>query len=174
MVTLREYQSPCGELILGAYNDRLCLCDWRSRRNREAVDRRIQRFLNCDYQTGDSDLIRLAIDQLEQYFAGELKQFSVPLLLAGTEFQQQLWRELQRVPFGQQISYLQLAEQLQNPKAIRAVAAANGANAVSLFVPCHRIVGSDGSLTGYAGGLAAKQFLLNLEQPVGQAELALA
>ncbi len=173
MIMLREFSSPCGELLLGEYDGRLCLCDWRYRRNREAVDRRIKRIVNSDYRVGDSHLLQLAVTQLDEYFVGERECFSVPLYLAGTEFQQQVWRALQTIPFGEKVSYLQLAESLGNRKGIRAVASANGANALSLFIPCHRVVGSDGSLTGYAGGLKAKQFLLDLEQPAVQARLAL-
>ncbi|WP_421868367.1 methylated-DNA--[protein]-cysteine S-methyltransferase [Motiliproteus sp.] len=171
MIRLRSYRSSCGELLLGDFQGRLCLCDWRYRRRREAVDRRLQRYLKADFETGDSELLQLTIDQLEQYFAGERQVFTVPLRFAGSEFQQRVWQALVEVPYGERVSYLELAKRVGDAKAVRAVAAANGANALSILVPCHRVVASDGALTGYAGGLKAKQYLLQLEQPIRQESL---
>lgn len=101
--------------------------------------------------------------QLAEYFAGERAEFTVPLALRGTDFQRQVWALLEKIPFGSTRSYADLAHELGNPAAIRAVAAANGRNPVSIIVPCHRAIGSDGSLVGYAGGLSRKRFLLELE-----------
>lgn len=103
--------------------------------------------------------------QLAEYFDGERTEFTVPLAPRGTEFQRRVWDALRTIPYGERWTYLQLAEHLGNPAAIRAVAAANGRNPIGIIVPCHRVVGSDGSLTGYAGGLERKQFLLDLESP---------
>ncbi|MBU4614298.1 methylated-DNA--[protein]-cysteine S-methyltransferase [Prescottella equi] len=103
--------------------------------------------------------------QLTEYFAGERTEFTVPLAPRGTEFQQRVWAALRTIPYGETWSYLQLAEHLGNVAAIRAVAAANGRNPIGIIVPCHRVVGSNGALTGYAGGLGRKQFLLDLESP---------
>ncbi|ADB37641.1 methylated-DNA--[protein]-cysteine S-methyltransferase [Spirosoma linguale] len=107
--------------------------------------------------------VRLAAEQLKAYFAGELKSFDFPINPAGTAFQQSVWRALLEVPFGTTLSYLALARRMGDEKAIRAVAAANGRNPLWIVVPCHRIIGSDGSLTGYAGGLWRKQWLLEHE-----------
>ncbi len=104
-----------------------------------------------------------ATEQLTEYFAGERTEFSVPLALHGTDFQLRVWKLLQRIPFGSTRSYAELADELGNPAAVRAVAAANGRNPVSIIVPCHRVIGSDGTLVGYAGGLERKRFLLELE-----------
>lgn len=104
-----------------------------------------------------------AISQLAGYFAGGRRSFSLPLAPAGTDFQQKVWKLLTEIPYGQTRSYGQLAHQLGDRKAIRAVGAANGRNPISIIVPCHRVVGADGSLTGYAGGLQRKKFLLGLE-----------
>ncbi|WP_235174405.1 methylated-DNA--[protein]-cysteine S-methyltransferase [Tomitella biformata] len=104
-----------------------------------------------------------AITQLAEYFAGERTAFTVPVILRGTEFQRQVWELLRLIPFGQTRSYAQLSADLGNPAAIRAVAAANGRNPVSIMVPCHRVIGSDGALVGYAGGLERKRRLLELE-----------
>ncbi|MDH6280116.1 methylated-DNA--[protein]-cysteine S-methyltransferase [Prescottella agglutinans] len=103
--------------------------------------------------------------QLGEYFAGDRTEFTMPLAPRGTEFQQRVWAALRTIPYGETWTYLELAEHLGNPAAIRAVAAANGRNPIGIIVPCHRVIGSDGSLTGYAGGLEKKRFLLDLERP---------
>ncbi|MCB0805821.1 MAG: methylated-DNA--[protein]-cysteine S-methyltransferase [Bacteroidales bacterium] len=113
-----------------------------------------------------NSVINNCIAQLASYFEGTLHAFDVPLDLAGTAFQQTVWRELQNIPFGKTISYLDLSKKLGDPKKIRAAANANGKNPVSIIVPCHRVIGSDGSLTGYAGGLWRKQWLLEHEQNI--------
>jgi O-6-methylguanine DNA methyltransferase len=104
-----------------------------------------------------------ALDQLRRYFAGERVQFSCPLDLRGTAFQVSVWEELYRIPYGQTRTYAQIAAAIGSPKAVRAVGAANGANPVAVIVPCHRVIGSNGSLTGYGGGLPMKEWLLALE-----------
>lgn len=101
--------------------------------------------------------------QLEAYFSGNLRDFNIPMVAEGTEFQQRVWKELQKIPYGQAISYLELARRLGDEKCIRAAARANGANPISILIPCHRVIGSDGSLVGYGGGLDMKEFLLRLE-----------
>src|SRR5512133_715681 len=101
--------------------------------------------------------------QLESYFSGNLRDFNIPMLAEGTDFQQRVWKELQKIPYGQAISYLELARRLGDEKCIRAAARANGANPISILIPCHRVIGSDGSLVGYGGGLDMKEFLLRLE-----------
>lgn len=101
--------------------------------------------------------------QLSAYFRGELRAFNLPLLPAGTPFQRTVWQAIAEVPYGQTISYKQLAQRIGRPNATRAVANATGANPLAIIIPCHRIIGSNGSLTGFAGGLYAKRFLLNLE-----------
>ncbi len=165
------YKSPVGELILGSYNEKLCLCDWRYRRMRTTIDNRIQKSLNTTYELASCPINEEAIRQLEAYFNQSETTFDVPLKLVGTEFQQSVWEELINIPYGKTSSYLDLSKKLNNEKALRAVASANGANAISIIVPCHRIIGSDGSLVGYAGGLPAKKRLLALESSYQQLEL---
>lgn len=109
--------------------------------------------------------------QLNQYFQGTRKHFSLPLQPKGTAFQQKIWKLLQTIPYGKTVSYLDLSKQLGDVKAIRAVANANGKNPLWIVVPCHRVIGSDGSLTGYAGGLHRKQWLLEHESPYTQERL---
>ncbi len=118
-----------------------------------------------------SDELRECMSQLQEYFNGERKEFSVKLNPSGTDFQKQVWSELLKIPFGQRITYMKQTLQMGSEKAIRAVAGANGKNPIWIIIPCHRVVGSDGSLTGYAGGLWRKQWLLEHESPTGQTSL---
>jgi methylated-DNA-[protein]-cysteine S-methyltransferase len=157
------FSTPVGELILASYGDKLCMADWRYRKMRNAIDLRITKIVNAEFFQQESSVIVETKKQLNEYFVGERKVFDLPLLLAGTDFQKQVWNELINIKFGQVETYLGLSARLQNPKAIRAVAAANGANAISIIVPCHRIIGSNRELIGYAGGLPAKRKLLKLE-----------
>lgn len=138
---------------------------------RLSIDRRIQTHLQAQYVEGDSEVTDETRRQLSLYFAGELTRFDLPLLMIGTDFQKQVWNQLLRIPYGKTESYAGLSEKLGDMKAIRAVASANGANAISVVVPCHRIIGTNGSLTGYAGGLETKRRLLRLENALGQGEL---
>ena len=111
----------------------------------------------------DAEALAAASDQLQAYFDGELEEFDLQLAPKGTPFQKRVWRELTRIPYGTTISYLELAERIGNPKAVRACGTANGANPLPIVIPCHRVIGADGSLTGYAGGLEIKEALLTLE-----------
>lgn len=111
----------------------------------------------------DADALASVASQLEAYFAGDLEDFRLPLSPQGTPFQMQVWQELQRIPYGTTISYGELAERIGNPKAVRAVGTANGANPLPIVIPCHRVIGADGSLTGYGGGLEIKEALLAIE-----------
>lgn len=164
-INIAYHTTPCGELLLGSYQQQLCICDWRYRRMRSAIDQRIQQGLQASYQLQPADAtITQAIEQLTEYFAGQRTHFDVPLLLVGSAFQRSVWQALQQVAYGTTATYMQQAQRINNVAALRAVASANGANALSIIVPCHRIVGSNGSLVGYAGGLPAKAQLLALEQ----------
>ena len=175
-ILIQSYQSPVGELILGVFDDQLCLCDWKYRKMRESVDSRIKKGLQAEMEEGNHPVLDQTKNQLQEYFDGKRQVFDLPILLVGTKFQQQVWRALMEIPFGKTKSYLELSQQLGDPNAIRAVASANGANAISIIIPCHRIIGSDGALVGYAGGIEAKKKLLQLEgvrlfQNQGQASL---
>ncbi|MEO2128749.1 MAG: methylated-DNA--[protein]-cysteine S-methyltransferase [Christiangramia sp.] len=115
--------------------------------------------------------LQKAVKQLQQYFEGKRQHFDLKLQPKGTDFQQKVWKELLKIPFGNTTSYLELSRKLGDVKAIRAVAAANGKNPLWIIVPCHRVIGSDGSLTGYAGGLHRKKWLLDFENPPAQQSL---
>lgn len=117
------------------------------------------------------EVLEDAVYQLREYFEGTRKEFSLTLNPEGTEFQKSVWRALERIPYGKTVSYLELSKTLGDPKAIRAVASANGKNPLWIIVPCHRVIGSDGSLTGYAGGLHRKKWLLEHESPSPQQSL---
>ena len=160
------YHSPCGEMILGSFDGKLCLCDWVDGRRRALVDQRLQRILNADYVDGSSDVLEMARHQLDEYFLRQRREFDIPLLFIGTDFQKIVWNELLKIPYGKTISYGDLAQRIGMPNAVRAVANANAVNAISIIAPCHRVIGSDGSLTGYGGGLERKRILLELEMHI--------
>jgi methylated-DNA-[protein]-cysteine S-methyltransferase len=123
----------------------------------------------------ESAVLKMAIEQLAEYFAGKRKKFDLPIKQSGTDFQQQVWQQLLNIDYGTTVSYAQLSNQMKSPLAIRAIAAANGKNSLWIVVPCHRVIGSDGSLTGYAGGLWRKQWLLEHEATtlgIGQIKMA--
>jgi methylated-DNA-[protein]-cysteine S-methyltransferase len=130
---------------------------------RTTIDSRIQKGLNAEYVEESSEVIEETIKQMKEYFANERKEFDIPLFMVGTDFQKSVWEGLIKIPYGTTASYLELSKNIGNEKAVRAVASANGANAISILIPCHRIIGSNGDLVGYAGGLPAKKKLLELE-----------
>lgn len=165
-ILVKRYESPCGELLLGALGQRLCLCDWVEALevHRRAVDGRLRRRLKAEFAPGESATLDLAVRQLDEFFAGTRREFSVPVLFVGTDFQVRVWQALLSIPYGGVTSYSALAAGIGCASAVRAVAGAVGANALSVFVACHRVMGRDGSLTGYAGGVDAKLLLLRLEQ----------
>lgn len=162
-ITVRRYSSPLGPLLLGAVDNMLCLCDWRTETHSQRIDKRLQQRLSAVYREGFSDVIAITCNQLDEYFSGIRNNFDIPLLLAGTDFQQQVWKELLKIPYGTTLSYAGLAQSIGKPTATRAVANANNANPLSIIIPCHRVIGSNRTLTGYGGGLAVKQGLLDME-----------
>ena len=116
-----------------------------------------------DYEKKETKIIQKTANQLNSYFHGELKEFDIPLLLNGTPFQKQVWQALMEIPYGQTCSYKDVAEKIGNPKAVRAVGLANNKNKIPIIIPCHRVIGTNGKLVGYAGGLKVKQQLIELE-----------
>ncbi len=162
-ILIRHYQTPVGEMVVGSYNDQLCLCDWLNEKRREKIDRRLGKFFNTEMINAESGITDKAIAELEEYFSCKRTSFDLPLAFAGTDFQKLVWNKLLEIPYGETMSYGEMARELGRPEAVRAVANANGANAISIFVPCHRIIGSNHKLVGYAGGLDAKKTLLSLE-----------
>ena len=163
-INIQYCKTKIGELILGSFEGKLCLLDFRYRKMRKTVDERIKKGLNAKFAENNTEIIEKTLAELDEYFHGNRKVFDVPLKMVGTDFQKRVWEALLRVPFGTTSTYLQLAKNIKNEKAVRAVAAANGANSMSIIIPCHRIIGSNGELVGYAGGLPIKKRLLKLEQ----------
>jgi methylated-DNA-[protein]-cysteine S-methyltransferase len=149
-----RFESPVGPLLLAGDANGLRQVSFESSK-RCALPRSDWR----QDKTPFGEVIR----QLQAYFRGELKIFDLPLAMEGTGFQLRVWNALRAIPYGETISYLQLAERIGNPKAVRAVGLANGSNPIPIIVPCHRVIGSDGSLTGFGGGLSTKKKLLELE-----------
>ncbi|GAA2260022.1 methylated-DNA--[protein]-cysteine S-methyltransferase [Streptomyces indiaensis] len=147
--------SPYGPLTLVADDGVLCGLYMTDQRHRPPEE---------SFGTRDDTLFAEAEEQLKAYFAGELKEFTVPLRLNGTPFQRRVWDELRRIPYGETRTYGRLADALGTPAASRAVGLANGRNPIGIIVPCHRVIGANGSLTGYGGGLDRKQRLLDFER----------
>ena len=159
-----EYQSPCGRLLLGVSGKFLCICDWMIAGRIEKTLRRIKKRLELGNAEDSREILSLAIRQLDEYFAGTRQIFDIPLKPLGTDFQCEVWRRLQAVAYGATTSYKAIAAATGSPQSVRAVSNAIGANALSIFIPCHRIIASDGTPGGYAGGLDAKEFLISLEK----------
>ena len=163
IICLQTYHSPCGELILASLGNELCLCDWHGMPCAERNLERIKRSLLADFRIDDSPVLERARRQLGEYFAGKRKVFEIPLRPVGTDFQFQFWNTLQKIPYGETRTYREIAQAIGNPKGVRAVAQAIGANGIDILIPCHRVIGNNQSLTGYTGGLDKKRFLLGLE-----------
>ena len=162
-INIQYYQHPYAEFVLGSYEDKLCLCDFRYRKMRESVDYRIQRGLNASFVVKNNHILVTTKTQLEEYFLGGRSVFDLPLLMVGTDFQKSVWKALTSIKYGKTATYLDLALYIGNKNAVRAVGNANGANGLAIIVPCHRIIGSQGELVGYSGGLSLKKRLLELE-----------
>jgi methylated-DNA-[protein]-cysteine S-methyltransferase len=150
--------SPVGKLKVIASEQGLVAILWEN-------DNPLRVRLERATEDADQPILRQTEQQLEEYFSGSRKSFSIPLDIRGTSFQKDVWQQLLAIPFGQTRSYGELAKQLGRPLASRAVGAANGRNPLSIVVPCHRVIGSSGKLTGFAGGLDTKARLLELEKP---------
>lgn len=158
-----HYTSPCGNLILASYGNALCLADWQLSSKHEQNKARISKTLGLPFVEGKSELLDNTCIQLDEYFLGKRQTFDLPLLMLGTDFQREVWESLGAIPYGATCSYLDLAQSIHRPMSVRAVANAVGANPLSIIVPCHRIIGSNNQLRGYAGGIEAKALLLSLE-----------
>jgi AraC family transcriptional regulator, regulatory protein of adaptative response / methylated-DNA-[protein]-cysteine methyltransferase len=158
-----KIQTPIGLMVASATDTHLLLLEFSNRRLLDTQLDRVRRAMDCDFQPGESPIIEMVRAQLDEYFRGERCEFTVPLHAPGTPFQNRVWAQLQRIPIGTTTTYAALARTIGQPTAVRAVARANGDNRIAVIIPCHRVIGSDGSLTGYGGGLSRKQQLLDLE-----------
>jgi methylated-DNA-[protein]-cysteine S-methyltransferase len=133
-IQIQYYKSPVGEMILGAYAGKLCMADWHYRKMRKSIDNRLQQGLKAEYIVQDAPVLEETRQQLSEYFHCQRTCFALPLLMVGTDFQKQVWRALQGVAYGKTMSYQQLSKYIGNEKAVRAVASANGANAISIII----------------------------------------
>lgn len=163
-IHIQYYNSPCGEIVLASMGNELCLCDWNEMPCAERNKHRLVKYMNAVFRVETSDVLEQTKKQLDEYFAGTRKAFDIPLHPVGTEFQQQVWNTLLKIPYGETRSYKDIALSIANLKGIRAVAQAIGANGISILIPCHRVIGSNHSLTGFAGGIEAKRILLEIER----------
>jgi AraC family transcriptional regulator, regulatory protein of adaptative response / methylated-DNA-[protein]-cysteine methyltransferase len=164
VVHLARVLTPLGPMLMGSTDSGVALLEFTDRRMLETQLRRLERRRRCVFVPGDTAAGRQLKQELAAYFEGSLVTFDTPLEPAGTEFQQATWRVLKSIPYGQTRSYGEQAKMLGRPSAVRAVARANGDNPIAIVVPCHRVIGADGSLTGYGGGLWRKRWLLHHEQ----------
>ena len=163
-IHIQYYNSPCGEIVLASMGNELCLCDWNEMPCAERNKHRLVKYMNAVFRVETSYVLEQTKKQLDEYFSGTRKAFDIPLHPVGTEFQQQVWNALLEIPYGETRSYKDIALSIANPKGIRAVAQAIGANGISILIPCHRVIGSNHSLTGFAGGIEAKRILLQIER----------
>jgi AraC family transcriptional regulator of adaptative response/methylated-DNA-[protein]-cysteine methyltransferase len=163
VVHLSRVPTPLGPMLLGATGEGACLLEFVDRPMLETQLRRLALRLGYVYVSGPSEMGRRLASELEEYFEGELREFRTPLVTPGSPFQQRVWNALREIPYGATRSYAEQARAIGAPAAVRAVARANGDNRIALAVPCHRVVGSDGSPTGYGGGLWRKRWLLRHE-----------
>jgi AraC family transcriptional regulator of adaptative response/methylated-DNA-[protein]-cysteine methyltransferase len=163
VVSVSRIASPLGPLLAGATTDGVCLLEFSDRRMLETQLARLKRLLRAEVLPGTNPHIVHLEARLAEYFAGTRQAFDLPLVLRGTPFQEAAWEALLTIPYGETRSYRDQAEAIGRPSAVRAVGRANGANRIAIVVPCHRVVGADGKLTGYGGGLWRKRYLLDLE-----------
>ena len=166
-------ETPLGALLVGAVSEGVCLIEYADRRMLEHNYATIRKHFGYPVLPVTNSHIEHLRNELARYFAAKLTEFTVPLVLRGTAFQEQVWSELGRIPYGKTIAYDELARRIDKPTAVRAVARANGMNRINILIPCHRVIGKNGQLTGYGGGLWRKRLLLALERTgrgIGEAE----
>ncbi|MCX2454107.1 methylated-DNA--[protein]-cysteine S-methyltransferase [Pedobacter sp. PLR] len=164
VIDFSRIETPLGTMCACAVDEGICLLEFTDRRMLETELKSLSKSLNATIIQGDNLHFSTLAHQLSEYFSGNRSEFTVPMVTPGTLFQNKVWQTLQQIPFGTTTSYGELADKISNPTAVRAVANANGMNKIAILIPCHRVIGTDGKLTGYGGGLWRKQYLLELEQ----------
>ena len=163
MLYLSSIRTPLGVMRIGASDEGICLFDFEYRKSIDTIMKRIESYAGSEFRQEEHPYFELLKTQIAEYFTGIRKDFDLPLHLAGSQFQVSVWKALMEIPYGETRSYKKQAIALGNEKAIRAVAGANGENGIAIIIPCHRVIGENGSLTGYGGGLQRKQWLLDHE-----------
>jgi AraC family transcriptional regulator of adaptative response/methylated-DNA-[protein]-cysteine methyltransferase len=164
VIVMARLLTPLGPMLAGASGAGVCLLEFSDRRMLETQLARLEKRFRARFLPGPNRHLDRLRRELGLYFQGRLREFKVPLVMAGTEFQKEVWQALLTIPYGQTRSYGQQATLIGRPKAVRAVGRANGDNRIAIVIPCHRVIGDNGQLTGYGGGLWRKRFLLDLEQ----------
>jgi AraC family transcriptional regulator of adaptative response/methylated-DNA-[protein]-cysteine methyltransferase len=166
IINIHRFESPLGPMFACATDEGLCLLEFSERRWLDKELKTISQLLDASIIHGMNDHLQQVENQMNEYFRKERTEFTIPLVTPGTEFQQKVWKELQNIPYGSTRSYKEQSIALGQPSAIRAVANANGMNRIAVIIPCHRVIGEDGHLTGYGGGIWRKKWLLDLERGI--------
>lgn len=164
VINLIRMETPIGPMYAAATGKGICMFDFTDRRMLETELKELNKYFNAVILHGENKYFNLLRKEIDEYFEGKIKSFSVPLDAPGTKFQKSVWKILRKIPYGKTISYKKQAIMLGKPEAVRAVANANGHNRIAIIIPCHRVIGEDGTLTGYGGGLWRKKWLLDLEK----------
>lgn len=164
MIRFRKIETPLGTMTAAATDEGICLLEFSDRNTLPAEYHELEKLLNQKFEEGDNQNISMLEEQLKEYFNGLRKEFDINMITPGTDFQKSVWRELCNIPYGSTRSYTEQSEALGKPLAIRAIANANGMNRIAIVIPCHRVIGANGSLVGYGGGLRRKQWLLDHEK----------
>jgi len=165
-VQTKNIETPLGTMVACADENGICLLEFTDKPNLQKELDVISKHFDTEIIPGENPHFKNLEKELSDYFKGNLKEFTVPLSPVGTDFQKNVWEILRQIPYGKTKSYLQQSELFGNTKAIRAVASANGKNKISILIPCHRVIGTSGKLTGYSGGIERKQKLLELEKAI--------
>jgi len=163
-IWINRVATPLGSMIMGVSDQGLCLLEFAERRMLDTQLKRLRQRMGRVFLPGDHPLMQQVKNELDAYFEGNLREFTVPLQTPGTAFQESVWQALVDIPYGETRSYGDIANEISQASAVRAVGRANGDNRISIIVPCHRVVGATGQLTGYGGGLWRKEYLLAMEQ----------
>lgn len=166
IIDLKRIETPLGTMFACAVEEGICMLEFTDRKNMDRQFISLSKALQAEIVQGENKHFKQLEEELQEYFEGKRRSFDVPLYITGTEFQEKVWQLLREIPMGETRTYKQQSEFLGNPKAIRAVGTANGINKIAILIPCHRVIGSNGELVGYAGGIWRKQKLLELEKAI--------
>lgn len=159
-----DITTPLGPMIAGATTEGICFLEFTSRIRMEKEFTDLKKLLHATMKPGRNEHLDQLERELAEYFNGKRKSFSVPLHTPGNDFSRAVWESLKEIPYGTTCTYKEQADRMNNPKAIRAIASTNGRNRLAIIIPCHRVIGSNGSMTGYAGGIDKKKWLLKFER----------
>jgi AraC family transcriptional regulator, regulatory protein of adaptative response / methylated-DNA-[protein]-cysteine methyltransferase len=164
IITSTSFNTESGNMTACSAGEAICLLEFSIRKSLASEFSYLEKYFNTKIREGMNSQLEMLKQQISEYFEGTRREFSIPLVSPGTVFQKQVWQELLKIPYGTTRSYIELATILGNPGAVRAVAAANRMNRIAIIIPCHRVIGSDGNLIGYSGGLERKRWLLEHEK----------